>query len=101
MPGFTHPVTDVYLDEILPLIGFQSTGRFKESSGSNRQTPPSLNTEQQARVDEAIFESFLNATEESYDHLLEVSARSLLKLSRDTILHLNSGTDTDTSIRSN
>ena len=76
VPGFTHPVTDVYLDEILPLIGFQSTGSFRGVSGQQKNKSPTLSEAQQSLIDHTIFDTFLDATEEAFDVLLEVCAYS-------------------------
>lgn len=82
VPGFTHPVTDIYLDEILPLIGFQSSGSFRKSSSSQKNDPGKLSQAQQGLIDETIFDTFLNATEEAFDVLLEVCASSVLQISQ-------------------
>ena len=72
MPGFTHPVTDVYLDDILPLIGFQAAGRFAERPRAG-DSKPRLTAEEQANVDEALMQTFLDAKEGCFEDLLEVS----------------------------
>ena len=65
-------MTDVYLDDILPLIGYESKGKFQDKGPASNREPPSLTPEEQAAVDEAIFGAFLDASEASFDRLLEV-----------------------------
>lgn len=79
VPGFTHPVTDVYLDDILPLIGHQVQGKFKEAAqpGSGE---PQLSSEDQAALDDAIFGSFVDASQSSFDNLLRVCTCSKLSI---------------------
>ena len=79
MPGFTHPVTDVYLDDILPLIGFQAAGRFAERPQAG-DSKPRLTAEEQANVDEALMQTFLDTQEGCFEDLLEVSPGSQLIL---------------------
>ena len=85
VPGFTHTVTDVYLDEILPLIGYQSSGSFSDKHSNKPGKQADLSPEVQAAIDGAIFETFLDASEDSFDRLLEVpfSPQKWLKLHRD------------------
>ena len=70
MPGFTHPVTDVYLDEILGIVGYAS--RTRPSSTAAQQNGAHASLEVQGAVQEAIMNAFLTGSDDAFELLLEV-----------------------------
>jgi len=74
VPGFTHPVTDVLLDELLPMIGYRPPGNFWTPAPAAKPKIPRLSPEQQARLDEVIFNTFIKAGDADFQTLLEVIA---------------------------
>ena len=65
-------MTDVYLEEILPIIGYKPAGRFAASSRAAASRSPTLSSERQAELDAAISDAFLRGTDEDFERLLEV-----------------------------
>lgn len=72
VPGFTHPVTDVYLDEILPMIGYSPSGNFMRNDATSLKPVPKAGKEFQAQLDDALTGAFLDGSEASFRRLLQV-----------------------------
>lgn len=84
VPGFTHPVTDMYLEDVLRLIGYQDALLAQQNGGparrglpGNQQPAPSradadILKEQREAIESAIMQAFLHGSDEHFDFLLEV-----------------------------
>lgn len=97
VPGFTHTVTDMYLEDVLRLIGYQDrllgraggggqhgqhasgqrpgAGQPRVASQAGQQAgaaAESVPQEQRAEIEGAIMDAFLHGGDEQFDRLLEV-----------------------------
>jgi len=83
VPGFTYPVTDMYLEDVLRLIGYQDAllGDSARRIHLSAQRPAQSKTEEQTQIpkeqreaiESAIMQAFLHGSDEHFDHLLDVS----------------------------
>ena len=92
MPGFTYPVTDMYLEDVLRLIGYQDALLAQQDGAPARRghggiRPPaqtrvekSIPKEQREAIESAIMQAFLHGSDEHFDHLLDVSHSMLVLL---------------------
>lgn len=93
VPGFTHPVKDCYLEDVLALLdapgpaaGERAGGRGRGRGGRGRgggargaRGAPadgggSIGAERRAAVEAAILQAFVGGTDADFDHLLEARA---------------------------
>lgn len=84
VPGFTHPVTDMYLEDVLRLIGYQDALLAQQNGGcaktdfpGNQQPSASraradIPKGQREAIESAIMQAFLHGSDEHFDFLLEV-----------------------------
>ncbi|KAL4422956.1 hypothetical protein ABPG75_009153 [Micractinium tetrahymenae] len=81
VPGFTHPVEDFYLENILQLTGYQETavqqvgGLTGGNGGAAGAANPAASVTKEARkqIEEAIEEAFTQGSDEAFELLLEVT----------------------------
>ncbi|BDA50474.1 3'-5' RNA helicase YTHDC2 [Coccomyxa sp. Obi] len=85
VPGFTHPVTDMYLEDVLRLIGYQDALLGQHNGGPGRRGPPGIQQpapgkaaadipkEQREAIESAIMQAFLHGSDEHFDFLLEMT----------------------------
>ena len=70
VPGYTHPVTEYHLENILPMIGWGGTHhQAAKSSGPKIDAPTSGATVDAMR--EAIMRAFLEDSDEAFDWLMQ------------------------------
>ena len=99
VPGFTHPVEDVYLEDVLSLIGYADRllGRSRGGAGARampeqapahaasgrpqpkaksqrKQQQQAVPQEQREVIEAAVMAAFLGGSDEDFDRLLEVRA---------------------------
>ncbi|CAL5229490.1 g12825 [Coccomyxa viridis] len=90
VPGFTHPVTDMYLEDILKLIGYQDAllGIPAKPARLNGHSKPqhagkapivAVPPEQRQAIEDAIMAAFLAGTDDNFDKLLEVTGAILIE----------------------
>ncbi len=95
VPGFTYPVTDLYLEDVLALIGYQDRllgqggrqrghhhagGQLRAGAGQPRAgsqagqqaAAAEVPQEQREEIEGAIMDAFLHGSDEHFDRLLEV-----------------------------
>ncbi len=84
VPGFTHPVTDMYLEDVLRLIGYQDAlvaqqhgdparrGLLDKQYMAPSKADADIPKEQRDAIESAIMQAFLHGTDEHFDFLLEV-----------------------------
>lgn len=108
MPGFTHPVQDFYLEDVLARLdapgpdGGAGGGRGRGRGGRRREggrggaradlangkgggAGARVGPERRGAVEAAILQAFLGGTDADFDHLLEV--RRLLGAAEGAVLH--------------
>ena len=83
VPGFTHPVIEYHLEDILPALGYgadpsvaqRTTGSHSEAAAGGPAAPPSGPqwVPAVAAVAAAIESAFLHGTDEAFERLLEAS----------------------------
>lgn len=87
VPGFTYPVKDMYLEDVLKHIGYQDAVLAQQNGGSARSgnhrhgegrsragnALAELAKDQREGIESAIMQAFLHGDDEHFDHLLEVS----------------------------
>lgn len=73
-PGFTHPVTDYFLEDVLLFCGYKPTGAAAAASNAKgiAPPPPRPGTEQHAAMAAAIESAFLTGSDESFERILEL-----------------------------
>ena len=83
VPGFTHPVHDVYLDEILPLIDYKPQGRFADR-GTDTDTAGNLPLQILVRnqLDDAIFQAVVSDTIPPLETLMQARHCFLARLDK-------------------
>ena len=69
VPGYTHPVADYHLEDILPAVGFGGGGGLGAASVRHAPTADPDGPEGQA-MQAAIMDAFLKGTDEAFDALL-------------------------------
>eukprot|EP00873_Tetraselmis_striata_P025125 jgi/Tetstr1/445389/TSEL_033175.t1 len=72
IPGFTHPVSDFYLEDILRISGHHmklAQGSAKSAKGKGKQLPEA----ERHSLDEAIMGAFLHGSDDAFDALLETT----------------------------
>ena len=76
VPGFTHPVTDVYLDEVLGMVGYAPHLGAGSNGAGGRHTARAahLAPEAQQVIQDAIMQAFLDGSDASFEDLLEVGS---------------------------
>lgn len=80
VPGFTHPVQDLYLEDVLSSLGY---GEAVQNGAMNRNGAglPSkrvkLGRERLVAIQEAIKSAFVEGGDEHFDALMEVRAAFL------------------------
>jgi hypothetical protein len=57
---------------MLPLIGYQPSGNFQPQDKRSKPKATKLDPDQQARLDDAIFKTFVEAGDQDFQNLLEV-----------------------------
>jgi hypothetical protein len=75
VPGFTHPVTDLYLEDILGTLGYPGASNPGASSGTRAPAPRRLApvpAAKQAAIHEAIMQAFLRGDDAGFDALMDV-----------------------------
>ncbi|KAK9807916.1 hypothetical protein WJX73_001801 [Symbiochloris irregularis] len=72
VPGFTHPVTDVYLDDVLGMVGYSHRAQGRKSGGHQKRKAP-ISPEAQAEVEAAIMDAFLTGSDASFQRLVEAT----------------------------
>ena len=80
VPGFTHPVEDFYLENILQLTGYQEAAQAQlggltggSGGGGGGGRAAALPPEERQRIEDAIEAAFVGGSYESFDALLEVT----------------------------
>ncbi|KAK9814740.1 hypothetical protein WJX72_010718 [[Myrmecia] bisecta] len=82
VPGFTYPVQDFYLEDVLSMIGYagqngltpsQPASARNGNSRKRRPSAPQVGPETRQRVEEAIMQAFLRGNDEDFEVLLEVT----------------------------
>ena len=69
VPGYTHPVADYHLEDILPAVGFGGGGGLGAASVRHAPTADPDGPEGQA-MQAAIMDAFLKGTDEAFDALM-------------------------------
>ena len=67
VPGYTHPVADYYLEDILPLVGYGSKG----GAGRLRTATADPDSPEGVAVQAAVMRAFLEGTDDAFDALLD------------------------------
>eukprot|EP00959_Pyramimonas_sp_CCMP1952_P433447 9076811-Pyramimonas_sp.AAC.2 len=61
VPGFTYPVDDFYLEDVLELVGYTSKVKKELQSADNQlASETDMDPEHKAKVEQLIFESFVD-----------------------------------------
>ncbi|KAL3133848.1 hypothetical protein ABBQ32_008317 [Trebouxia sp. C0010 RCD-2024] len=77
VPGYTYPVQDFYLEDILKFIGYKAPDNYNQdkagagSEGNSAERP--LARLQRVATEQAIMDAFLKGDEDSWGRLLEVT----------------------------
>lgn len=77
VPGFTHPVRDVYLDDVLGMVGYSGNTQGGRAGAQQKHKAP-IAPEVQAEVEAAIMDAFLTGGDAAFQRLVEVSVRCAL-----------------------
>jgi ATP-dependent RNA helicase DHX36 len=72
VPGFTHPVKDYYLEDILKLTGYTVISEL-DSRNCGEESSFRLETRRRREIESAIEKAFINGTDEEFEALLEIT----------------------------
>ncbi|KAL0028223.1 hypothetical protein WJX79_002624 [Trebouxia sp. C0005] len=77
VPGYTYPVQDFYLEDVLKFIGYKASDNYTQDSHdiklSNGEATAPLTGQQKGVIEQAIMDAFLKGDEGSWERLLEVT----------------------------
>ncbi|KAL0045428.1 hypothetical protein WJX82_006305 [Trebouxia sp. C0006] len=73
VPGYTYPVQDFYLEDVLKFIGYKAPDNYTPDSHDSRLSNAPLSAQQKGVIEQAIMDAFLKGEEGSWERLLEVT----------------------------